>query len=104
MRFKEICRIFKFSKATATGFVRAYQQVTGAISPGNRKESNAKSEREDPKMKATELKVNEMKQINGGNFFADLEEVLRNIFAEPSEPSKPGSPIPQEPVNGRGKC
>ena len=55
-------------------------------------------------MKTTELKANEMKQINGGNFFADLEEVLRNIFAEPSEPLKPGNPIPQEPVNGRGKC
>ena len=33
-------------------------------------------------MKTNELKLNEMKQVTGGNFFADLEEVLRRIFAD----------------------
>ncbi len=50
------------------------------------------------KMKINELKMNEMEQVSGGNFFADLEELLRNIFAEPSEPAKPGTPVPTEPV------
>ncbi len=33
-------------------------------------------------MKTNELKLNEMKQVSGGNFFADLEEVLRKIFQD----------------------
>ena len=36
-------------------------------------------------MKTNELNVNEMAQVSGGNFFADLEEVLRRIFAEPKK-------------------
>ena len=55
-------------------------------------------------MKTNELKVNEMKQVTGGNFFADLEDVLRRIFAEPSEPAKPGDPSSPKPTNVRVKC
>ena len=39
----------------------------------------------------------EMAKVAGGNFFADLEEVLRRIFADDAKPSP-------EPVTGRGKC
>ncbi len=53
------------------------------------------------KMKTNELKVNEMEQVSGGNFFADLEEVLRRIFADDSKPAKPTTPTS---VTGRGKC
>ena len=52
----------------------------------------------------TELKANEMEQVNGGNFFADLEEVLRRIFAEPSEPGKQNTTIPPKPAKARVKC
>ncbi|MBR6706803.1 MAG: hypothetical protein IKI84_09015 [Clostridia bacterium] len=52
----------------------------------------------------TELKANEMEQVNGGNFFADLEEVLRRIFAEPSEPAKQNTPVPPKPAKARVKC
>ncbi len=55
-------------------------------------------------MKTNEMKVNEMEQVNGGNFFADLEEVLRRIFAEPAKPTTPNAPTSPEPVTGRGKC
>ena len=58
---------------------------------------------EDIKMK-TELKANEMEQVTGGNFFADLEDVLRRIFAEPSDPSKQNTPIPPKPAKAREKC
>ena len=34
------------------------------------------------KMKLSE---NNMEQVNGGNFFADLEEVLRRIFADDAD-------------------
>ncbi len=43
---------------------------------------------EDKKMKPEmkeymkELNMNEMEQVSGGNFFADLEDVLRRIFAD----------------------
>lgn len=52
----------------------------------------------------TELKANEMEKVNGGNFFADLEDVLRRIFQDIPYPPKPGTPKPQEPATGRGKC
>ena len=52
-------------------------------------------------MKTNELKMNELEQASGGNFFADLEEVLRKIF---QEPAKQGKPTTQEPKVGRGKC
>jgi hypothetical protein len=57
---------------------------------------------EDMKMKTYELKENEMEQVCGGNFFADLEDVLRRIFQDDS--SKQGSPNAPETVTGRGKC
>ena len=58
---------------------------------------------EDTIMK-TELKENDMEQINGGNFFADLEEVLRRIFANDSKPTQPSNPTSPKPAIGRGKC
>ena len=48
-------------------------------------------------MKTNELKVNEMKQVCGGNFFADFEEVLRRIFEESSKPTKPSNPTSPNP-------
>ena len=44
------------------------------------------------------LNDTEMAMVAGGNFFADLEEVLRNIFADDANPN-PTSP---EPVTTRG--
>ena len=55
-------------------------------------------------MKTNELKLNEMKQVTGGNFFADLEDVLRRIFQNVPEPAKPGEPASPKPVTARGKC
>ena len=60
--------------------------------------------REDKKMKTSELKVNEMEQVSGGNFFADLEDVLRRIFQDIPYPPKPGEPASPKPVTARGKC
>ena len=34
----------------------------------------------------------EMAKVAGGNFFADLEEVLRRIFAEPKKQDNQASP------------
>ena len=59
---------------------------------------------EDTKMKTSELKVNMMEKVNGGgNFFADLEEVLRNIFQDPAKRNNPAEPKKQD-VTARGKC
>ena len=55
-------------------------------------------------MKNDELKTNEMEQASGGNFFADLEDVLRNIFQEPKKPAEPDEKNPPENVTARGKC
>ena len=55
-------------------------------------------------IKMTTMELNEMEQVNGGNFFADLEEVLRKIFAEPSSPAQPGSRTAPKPAIARGKC
>ena len=56
------------------------------------------------KMKTNELKVNEMEQVSGGNFFADLEDVLRRIFGEPAKPATPTNPTKMTPATARGKC
>ena len=50
------------------------------------------------------MELNEMEQVSGGNFFADLEEVLRKIFAEPSSPVQPGGQTAPRPAIARGKC
>lgn len=55
-------------------------------------------------MEIRELEANETEKVSGGNFFADLEDVLRNIFQEPAKPTKPDNQTPQEPKTGRGKC
>ena len=52
----------------------------------------------------TTMELNEMEQVSGGNFFADLEEVLRKIFAEPSSPAQPGGQTAPRPAIARGKC
>ena len=52
----------------------------------------------------TTMELNAMEQVNGGNFFADLEEVLRKIFAEPSSPAQPADPSTPKPAIARGKC
>jgi hypothetical protein len=44
-----------------------------------------------------ELNFDALNTVNGGNFFADLEEVLRRIYEEKAKPTK-------EPLTGRGKC
>ena len=51
------------------------------------------------KMKAIKLNGNEMEQVSGGNFFADLEDVLRIIFAEPANPAQPENPAAPKPVD-----
>ncbi len=55
-------------------------------------------------MKTNELNTNEMKQVSGGNFFADLEEVLRNIFQDSPETTKQDDPASPKPATARGKC
>ena len=37
------------------------------------------------------MNENDMEQVNGGNFFADLEEVLRQIFAD-EKPTQQNNP------------
>ena len=49
-------------------------------------------------MKTNELKMNEMEKVSGGNFFADLEEVLRGIFEEPTKPATQNNPTRTKPV------
>ena len=44
-----------------------------------------------------ELNFDALNTVNGGNFFADLEEVLRRIYEEKAKPTK-------GPLTGRGKC
>ena len=55
-------------------------------------------------MKTNELNMKELEQVNGGNFFADLEDVLRNIFHVPAKPTVPCDLATPEPLIGRGKC
>ena len=47
------------------------------------------------------MNENDMEQVNGGNFFADLEEVLRKIFADDAKSKQQNNP---KPVTARGKC
>ena len=50
------------------------------------------------------MNENDMEQVNGGNFFADLEDVLRRIFADDAKPTQQNNPTSPEPVTARGKC
>ena len=68
----------------------------------DRKQRMTPARQEDTKMKINELKENEMEQVCGGNFFADLEDVLRKVFMEPSKPANPGFPQMPEPMTSRG--
>ena len=45
----------------------------------------------------------EMAKVAGGNFFADLEEVLRQIFAD-KKPTQQDNPTSPEHLTRRGKC
>ena len=58
---------------------------------------------EDTKMKM-KLNENNMEQVNGGNFFADLEEVLRRIFADDAKSKQQNNPTSPKPVTVRVKC
>ena len=49
------------------------------------------------------MNENDLEQVNGGNFFADLEEVLRQIFAD-KKPTQQDNPISPEHLTRRGKC
>ena len=80
--------------------LRIYQ-CSGVNHP-DRKHKMTPVRQEDTKMKINELKENEMEQVCGGNFFADLEDVLRRIFTEPSKPANPGFPQMPEPMTSRG--
>ena len=51
-----------------------------------------------------ELSESDLEQISGGNFFADLEDVLRKIFADDKKPTQPNNQTSPEPVTARGKC
>ena len=51
-----------------------------------------------------ELSESDLEQISGGNFFADLEDVLRKIFADDKKTTQPNNPTSPEPVTARGKC
>ena len=53
------------------------------------------------KMKLSE---NNMEQVNGGNFFTDMETILKIIIKEPVKPMIPSIPTTPAPVVGRGKC
>ena len=52
----------------------------------------------------SELNFDALNTVNGGNFFADLEEVLRRIFADDAKPTQQNNPTSPEPVTARGKC
>ena len=55
-------------------------------------------------MKTNELNANEMEQVNGGNFYTDMETILKIIIKEPVKPMIPSIPTTPAPVVGRGKC
>ena len=52
----------------------------------------------------TKLKENDIEQVSGGNFFADLEEVLRRIFVDDAKPTQSRNPTSPKPVTGCGIC
>ncbi|MBR2561816.1 MAG: hypothetical protein IKE31_06680 [Eubacterium sp.] len=49
----------------------------------------------------TKLKANELEQVNGGNIFKSVKDILKKFITDPFEPEKPITP---EPVIARGKC
>jgi predicted ribosomally synthesized peptide with nif11-like leader len=51
-----------------------------------------------------ELSESDMEQISAGNFFADLEEVLRRIFADDKKDTQQNNPSSLESITARGKC
>ena len=51
-----------------------------------------------------ELNFDVLNTVNGGNFFADLEDVLRKIFADDKKPTQPNNQTSPEPVTARGNC
>ena len=51
-----------------------------------------------------ELSESDLEQISGGNFFADLEDVLRKIFADDKKPTQQSDLTSLEPATARGKC
>ena len=55
-------------------------------------------------MKTNELNMNEMEQVNGGNFFSDVKDLLLKLIPDHFEIGKPINPATPEPVIARGKC
>ena len=54
-----------------------------------------------------ELNFDALNTVNGGNFFADLEDVLRRIFtdnAEPTQQNDPASPETLTRLKKPGSC
>ena len=54
-----------------------------------------------------ELNFDVLNTVNGGNFFADLEDVLRRIFtdnAEPTQQNDPTSPETLTRLKKPGSC
>ena len=55
-----------------------------------------RNEKELKKMK-TDMNLNELEQVNGGNFLDDIKDALKKIIPNPFEPPKPVIPIPKFP-------
>jgi len=53
----------------------------------------------------TEMKVNELEQVNGGNSLDDVKDVLKKLIPNPFAPApeKPIFPIIPEPVIAKTK-
>lgn len=52
----------------------------------------------------TELKTNEMEQVNGGNIFDDVKDILKKLIPYPFKPEEPTRPIIPDQLIARGKC
>jgi len=46
----------------------------------------------------TEMNMNELEQVNGGNFLDDVKDVLKRLIPNPFAPEKPLVPMIPEPV------
>ena len=51
-----------------------------------------------------ELNFDALNTVSGGNFFADLEEVLRRIYEENNKSKQQNDPTSPKTLIGRGKC
>ena len=51
-----------------------------------------------------ELNFDVLDTVNGGNFFADLEDVLRRIYEDKEKRKQQNNLTSPETLIGRGKC